>query len=382
MSRASVIESVFWISSAAVLYAYAGYALLLKLLVGCAGKPIVHASLDGSDAPSVTMLVPVHNERATIAQKVANVRSLRYPGTLTALFICDGCTDGTAEYLRDQRDERITTVELTQREGKAGALNEGLRRARGEIVVFSDASIMLEPDAVAQIVQAFASPAVGCVSGEDQIAQTGGEGLYGQYELALRRLESQLHSIVGASGCFYAQRRELCAPFVPGLAPDFLSVLHTVERGYRAIAEPAATGTMTELSDPQAEYNRKVRTILRGITTLAHYAHLLNPLRYGWFAFELFSHKLVRWLVPLFLALLLVSNALLAGRSPFYLGAFATQALFYALAAFAFWGSQTVGRWLPAKVSLYFTAANVATASAWVKFLGGARQEVWSPSRR
>src|SRR5262245_35470470 len=333
-------------SAIAVIYGYAGYALLLKVLVARVGRG--SRTTDGAtDAPSVTMLIPVHNEYATIAEKVRNVRSLHYTGRFTALFICDGCTDGTAEYLKTQQDDRITSIEITQRGGKAGALNAGLMLAHGEIVVFTDASIMLSPDALAQIVRPFASREIGCVSGEDLIGQSGGEGLYGRSELALRRLESQLHSIVGASGSFYAMRRELCAPFIPGLAPDFLSVLCTVERGYRAVAEPGATGTMTELGDPQAEFNRKVRTILRGITTLAQYAHLLNPFRYGWFAFELFSHKLVRWLVPLFLALLLLSSAVLARVSYFYLLAFALQMLFYVLAAVAL-VSHSVGRWLPA----------------------------------
>jgi len=376
-----VIEVIFWTSAIAVLYGYVGYGLLLRVLVPRGGRPVERASED--HVPSVTMLIPVHNERSIVADKVRNIRSLRYPaGRFSALFICDGCTDGTAEYLKSDQDERIAMIEITQRGGKAGALNEGLALARGEIVVFNDASIMLERDAIAHIVRPFASPSIGCVSGEDHISQAGGEGLYGKYELMLRGLESRLHSIVGASGSFYAQRRELCTPFPPGLAPDFLSVLHTVERGYRAVTEPAARGTMTELSDPQAEFNRKVRTILRGITTLVHYAHLLNPFRYGWFAFELFSHKLMRWLLPLFLMLLLVSSALLAPESPFYLVMLLGQVLFYALAAAGYWGSRTLAGWLPAKISLYFTAANVAAASAWLKFLAGTRQELWSPSRR
>lgn len=379
----SALEWLFWLSATAIVYGYVGYALLLKVLVARVRRPVRRSSLDAPDAPSVTMLIPLHNERPTIPEKVQNILNLRYSARrFTALFICDGCTDGTAEYLKERQSDRITTIEIANRGGKAGALNEGLKHVRSEIVVFTDASIMLSPDAVAQIVRPFASPDVGCVSGEDVIAQAGGEGLYGRYELAIRRLESQLHSIVGASGSFYAQRLELCPTFMPGLAPDFLSVLHTVERGYRAVAEQDATGTMTELSDPQAEFNRKVRTILRGITTLAHYAHLLNPFRYGWFAFELFSHKLVRWLVPLFLALLLASSAVLASVSSFYALAFITQTMFYALATSALWGSRSVGQWLPARISLYFTSANVATASAWFKFLAGARQEVWSPSRR
>jgi cellulose synthase/poly-beta-1,6-N-acetylglucosamine synthase-like glycosyltransferase len=378
----TVLEWVFWLSALGAAYGYAGYALVLRLLVVIVGRPAPPRPTPNGNT-AATMLVPVHNERVTIEAKVANVRALRYPeGRLDVVFVCDGCSDGTAEYLRTQQDERIRILELTGRRGKAAALNAGLEHARNEIIVFSDASIMLASDAIQQIVRPFADPEIGCVSGEDMIVQAGGEGLYGRYELALRRLESQLHSIVGASGSFYAQRRALCEPFLPGLAPDFLSVLRTVRRGYRAVSEPSAAGSMSAISDPLAEFDRKVRTILRGISTLVNFADLLNPLKYGWFAFELFSHKLVRWLVPLFLALLLVTSALLAGGSAFYLTVFLLQILFYGLAAAALGDWHGVAEWLPARITLYFTAANVATAHAWWKFFSGTRQELWSPSRR
>jgi cellulose synthase/poly-beta-1,6-N-acetylglucosamine synthase-like glycosyltransferase len=378
-----IVAFVFWLSTAAVVFTYAGYAIALRLIVRIAPRPISPPP-PGWMLPTVTMLIPLHNERAIIERKLANVRALQYPAErLEVVFICDGCSDGTTEYLRANPSPRVRVLERSGRGGKGAALNAALEQTHHEIVVFSDASIMLQPDALQQIVGPLASAEVGCVSGEDRIAEAGGEGLYGRYELSLRRLESQLHSIVGASGSFYAQRRVLCAPFIYGLAPDFLSVLHTVEQGFRAVAEPSAWGRMTELEDPRAEFNRKVRTILRGITTLVRYAHLFNPFRYGWFAFELFAHKVMRWLVPFFLIALVVSSAVLAaGGSAFYTMAFAAQAIFYVLALVALEGPTRIAGWLPARISLYFTAANVATASAWLRFFAGTRQELWSPSRR
>jgi cellulose synthase/poly-beta-1,6-N-acetylglucosamine synthase-like glycosyltransferase len=375
---------IFWSAAAAVLYAYVGYALLLRITVRIWPRPLATAPFAAADLPTVTMLIPVHNERATIAAKLENVRSLRYaPGSLQVLFIADGCDDGTAEFLRAESDERSSLVDLPGRGGKAAALNAGLERATGDIVVFTDASIMLHRDAIGHIVRPFAAAEVGCVSGEDRIAHGGGEALYGRYELAVRRLESQLHSIVGASGSFYAQRRSICEPFLPGLAPDFFSVLQTVRKGYRAVSEAEAVGTMHELSDPRAEFSRKVRTILRGITTLAHFRELLNPAHYGWFAFELFSHKLMRWLVPMFLGLMIAANLVLAANgSRLYLVLAALQLLFYGLAAVTFVGGRRMAGSLPGKISLYFTAANVATASAWIKFIRGTRQEIWSPTQR
>jgi cellulose synthase/poly-beta-1,6-N-acetylglucosamine synthase-like glycosyltransferase len=368
----------FWVSMAGLVYAYAGYPLLLLAL------PRRRARTDvGHTAwPSVAVLIPAHNERANIDAKVANTNALIYPGQLRVSFISDGSTDGTNERIRAGADARTTLVELTGRGGKAAALNAALLDTTEDIVVFSDASIMLAPDAIERIVAPFADPGIGCVSGEDRIAGGGGEGLYGRYELYVRRRESALGSIVGASGSFYAQRRALCEPFVPNLAPDFWSVLQVVERGSRAVSEPLAVGTMTHLSSMSDEFTRKVRTLLRGITTLVRYAHLMNPFRYGFFAVQLLSHKLARWLVPFFLLGALLSSAVLAAWSTFFAVALAVQLLLYALAAAAHVGLPVVSDWRLSRVAYYFTAVNVATLVAWIKYLRGVRQEVWTPSQR
>lgn len=378
-------EWVFWGSAALVAYAYAGYPLLLWLLARAGTRerdPRETARPQPGAWPGVTLIVPVHNEMATIGRKVENTLALDYPADrLEILFVSDGSTDGTGEALRARATGRVHLIELPERQGKAAALNAGLKRARHDILVFTDASIMLAPDAVRVLVSPFESSTVGCVSGEDHIEEAGGEGLYGRYELLLRRLESRLHSIVGASGSLYAQRRGLCTPFEPGLAPDFLSVLRTVERGFRAVSEPGARGAMSAVTAPTDEFRRKVRTILRGLTTLARFPHLLNPFRSGVFALELLSHKLARWMVPFFLCTLLASSAVLAPSSTFYAVALLAQLLFYASALAVFAGGR-VAQSLPVRVSVYFTTVNLATLSAWMKYVAGVRQETWSPSRR
>jgi cellulose synthase/poly-beta-1,6-N-acetylglucosamine synthase-like glycosyltransferase len=373
---------IFWAGVAGTVYAYAGYPLLLAAVARLRPRP-VRPPVDGDDAlPPVTLIIPAHNERRRIDAKLHNTRALAYPaGKLEVLFVSDGSTDGTAETIRAALDERTRLHELEGRGGKAAALNAGLQLASHDVIVFTDASILLDADAVRNIARPFLVPEVGCVSGEDRISGGGGEGLYGRYELYLRRLESQVHSIVGASGSFYAQRRHLCAPFKPGLAPDFYSALYTVERGYRAISQEDAVGSMTALDDPRDEFTRKVRTILRGITTLARHLSLLNPFRYGFFAVEVLSHKLARWLVPFFLLAILASSALLAVGSPFYLVLFVAQVAFYGLAALGL-VLPAVARSLPARIAVYFTAVNVATLTAWLKFASGTRQEIWAPSQR
>lgn len=374
------MRTVFWLSWAASLYAYAGYPLLLWWF---ARRPATRPPAATAAWPEVTMIVPVHNERHGLEGKLANVRGLDYPaGRLHVLFVSDGSTDGTVEYLEASGLPGLSVIALPVRSGKAAALNAGLAATHTPLVIFSDAGIALDADAIRAIVRPFDDPAVGCVSGEDRISGGGGEGLYGRYEMFLRRQESALHSIVGASGSFYAQRRALCAPFEPNLAPDFLSVLRTVDQGYRALNEPAAVGYMHAVSDPRQEFQRKVRTILRGLTTLGAYRHMLAPWRTGVFALELLSHKLMRWLVPLFMLAMLVSSAVLAAESRFFAVVLGLQIVFYGLAWWGRDGASVPGLGLPTKVATYFTAANVATLVAWIKYVSGERQELWAPSKR
>lgn len=374
-----ILQLLFWLSVLGVIYPYLGYPLLLKLIGTVRRRPVVAPA---ADVPTVTMIIPVHNEAKRIARKVANTAALRYPPErLQVLFISDGSTDRTVEMIREAATPSMTVIELPTRAGKAAGLNAGLAAAVHEIIVFSDASIELEPDSLRHLVGPFADAGIGCVSGEDRIAEAGGEGLYGRYELMLRRFESSVHSIVGASGSFYAQRRSLCAPFTEGLAPDFLSVLRTVEQGARAVSEPTAVGSMTSVKDPRQEFQRKARTLLRGLTTLFDYAHLLNPFAYGWFAFLLFSHKVMRWTAPLFLLGTLLT-ALLLLPAPFYLLVFLAQLVFYLAALAALYGVAGLERTLLGKVALYFTSSNAAVFVAWLQWARGVRQELWTPSQR
>ena len=282
--------------------------------------------------PGVSLIIPVHNEERVIAEKIQNTLSLDYPSPkMEILIVSDGSTDKTKEIARRYEKEGVKFFEQPARRGKASALNRGLQEAKQEILVFSDASIFLAKDALRNLLERFADMKVGCVSGEDYIPGSGGEGIYGKYELFLRNLESRMGSIVGASGCFYAQRRSLCVPFPEGMAPDFFSVLKTVEKGFRAVTEPQAKGVMQSVPDPKSEFERKVRTLLRGMTTIFHFKHLLNPFRYGVFSIQLISHKVLRWSVGLFMVLLLLSNLFLISSKMYGLF-FWLQVAFYALA--------------------------------------------------
>ncbi|BDD87625.1 glycosyltransferase family 2 protein [Desulfofustis limnaeus] len=376
------MELLFWISLSGVFYAYLGYPLLLLALTRRAEATIAKPAAERGYAPTVSLIIPVYNGGDVIQQKIANCLALDYPhDRLEVIIVSDGSTDATAALVNQELRPPLRFYELPVRGGKAKALNHGLARASGEVIVFSDVAIRLDRAALQNIVEKFYDPTIGCVSGEDRIAGASGEGLYGRYELFLRHLESRFFSIVGASGSFYAQRRSLCEPFREGAAPDFLSVLHTVEQGFRAISEPSAFGTMTAVRGTADEFNRKVRTLIRGMTALFSKPGLLSLRRYGRFALSLLSHKLMRWLVPFFLLLALGSNLALLD-SPFYRLLLALQVVFYLLAAGAAVSYLPLGRTTAGKIALYFTTVNLAILVAWFKYLRGTRQELWSPSRR
>lgn len=377
-----MMEVVFWFGVASVAYAYFGYPLVLILMSVWRKSPGSILPYSRENAPDVSVLIPAFNEEDVIGKKLENALSVEYPGSVQIVVISDGSTDKTSEIVSSYcSDDRIDFIDLPERKGKANALNRGADFACGEILIFTDASIMLRDDALWEIVRPFSDPDVGCVSGEDKIEEGGGEGLYGKYELSLRRYESQLGSIVGASGSFYAQRKELVSDFPEGAAPDFLSVLNTVKHGYRAISTPKAIGYMTAVDDSGGEFRRKVRTVIRGMTALFRNRSLLNPFRFPRFAFYLWSHKIARWCVPICLLGIFVSNLFLL-HGTLYLVLMVAQLSFYVVAMAAFIDTKGVGRQPVARTILYFCLSNAAILVAWIRYIRGVRQEVWGPSKR
>lgn len=374
------MEVLFWICAVLVAYPYAIYPVVLVAINRLARRD-AH-SADITYEPSVTVVMPVHNEARRIAAKVANLLALDYPREkLQILVIGDGCTDDTLERATQAGQGVVSVVPLAGRGGKAAGLNAGLQQATGEIVVFTDAGIMLDKMSLRYLLGHFSDPRIGCVSGEDYIEGSETEGLYGKLELLLRREEARLHSIAGASGCFYAQRRELCEPFRAGMAPDFLSVLNTVRLGKRALAEPRARGSMTATSSQRAEFTRKVRTFLRGITALFGNVGLLNPFRHPAFSFILWSHKLMRWLAPLPMVGCLLAAYLLRAQ-PLYLAFFIIQVVLYLAAVAGMLWPQLAARLSVIRLSAFFVLVNAAALKALALWVVGSRVEVWQPTQR
>jgi cellulose synthase/poly-beta-1,6-N-acetylglucosamine synthase-like glycosyltransferase len=333
----SIAHAVFWMSLLFVAYTYIGYPALLAVWSRLRTRAVLRTNV----CPTVSVVVCAHNERSRIEAKLRNVLALDYPkDRLQVVVGLDGCTDGTEEVVRRCADRRVEIVALHEHRGKAVTLNAALPHARGDIVVFADVRQRIDSDALRALTRPFGDPSVGVVTGELVLAdETGDEardavGVYWRYEKKLRAWESDVHSVVGATGALYAVRRELIPPLPPGTVLDDVMVpMSAVLRGTRCVFEPEARVFDRTPCCAAVEYRRKVRTLAGNVQLLFLVPSLLDPRRNPvWLQFV--SHKVARLLVPYALATLLASNVLLAGTGAGYGTFLAGQVAFYLLAAF------------------------------------------------
>ncbi len=365
-----------------IFWAYFGYPLSLKVVSLFRSQAVAK----GDYLPLMTLIITVHNEEKRIQEKLENTLGIDYPrNRLQVLVASDGSTDATNSIVCEYADRGIDLFEVRRRGGKENAQREAVAVATGDIIAFSDVATIILPDGLRAIAANFADPTVGCVSSVDRIVgQDGkscGEGFYVRYEMWLRGLESRVNSLVGLSGSFFAARRKVCADFSAEMQSDFRTVLNSMKLGLRGVSDPAVVGIYQDVSDNKKEFDRKVRTVLRGMTVYFINIEFLNPLRYGLFAYQFFCHKLLRWLVPLFLLLALISNLLLINSSGLFLLLFLGQAAFYA-AAFYAWRQRETPTQILLKIPLYFMTVNLSILVAWWRYLSGNRMVMWAPSQR
>ncbi|MEQ1800523.1 MAG: glycosyltransferase family 2 protein [Gammaproteobacteria bacterium] len=381
----SVAASMFWIGLGLLAWVYAGYPLLLWLLrLAGARRPIQPARIE----PRVTLIISAYNERQVIGAKLENCRRLDYPlDRFEVIVVSDASDDGTDEaVIAAGPPARLLRMEA--RGGKTVGLNAALRAAQGDIVIFSDANAMYERDALRMLVQNFADPRVGAVTGESRYeigtddASTESEGTYWSYEIWIKGLESSLGSVVGGDGAIYAIRRGLYRDLAPGDLSDFVNPLQIVAQGYRNVYEPAAISWEGGAEGYGAEFRRKVRIVNRAWRATFKMRALLNPFRYGFFALQYLSHKVLRWLVPWLMLLVFGTNILIATLSPLFALIMVGQLLLYSLALLGWLLAGRVG--LLGRVTsipYYFCLVNLASLVALVEVFGGKEYRTWSSSR-
>ncbi|MGH7268326.1 MAG: glycosyltransferase family 2 protein [Candidatus Rokuibacteriota bacterium] len=375
------MKLVYWLSVAMIAYAYAGYPVILALVGWLRPRRVRR----GSITPSVAFVITAHNEERRIAAKIENTLGQAYPRDAFEIIVAsDGSTVGTDVIVRSFEAQGVRLVRTAERRGKEHAQRSAIGASRGEVLVFSDVGTTLAADGVATIVRNFADPTVGCVSSVDRVTdrdgRVSGEGIYVRYEMLLRRLETEAGGLVGLSGSFFAARRVVCDDWPIDRPSDFRTAFNAVRLGYRAIADPESVGYYQTLADESREFDRKVRTVLRGIGAVTKDGRMLDPLRHGMFAWQVWSHKLCRWMVPLFMLLALVSNAVLVGE-PLYRALLVLQLGFYGTAAWGLARRGQGGRWVT-RIPAFLVLANLSILSAWYRYMAGRRVVTWTPSER
>jgi cellulose synthase/poly-beta-1,6-N-acetylglucosamine synthase-like glycosyltransferase len=367
-------------------YAYAGYPILLKLL-SLFKKGVAAPAFE--TWPFITITVPAYNEARSIAATLDNLLAADYPAERREiLVISDASTDGTDAIVAGYADRGVRLLRLPQRGGKTAAENAAGAAARGEIIVNTDASVRVLPDAIKPLVRAFADPTVGVASGRDvsvgdaAVEGNRGESGYVGYEMTLRGWETRAGSIIGASGCFYGIRAVVHdLAFPDALSRDFASVLIARERGYRSVSVDAALCVVPRTVSLDAEFRRKVRTMARGLSTLWYMRALLDPFRYGMFAFMLASHKLARWLVYALLPVAAVGLIMLATTSRVAAAVLVLSVVGVVLGVIGMrWRSRPVPR--PLALAGFAVASATAGVLAWRDALARRRRPIWEPTRR
>lgn len=379
-----IAEIIFISSLILVAYTYVGYPALIFALSRIFGRPAMQARI----TPKVSLIIAAYNEERDIASKIENSLALDYPKEKLEIIVASDCsTDRTDEIVRQYTDRNVILHRQPERLGKSVAQNSAMKISTGEILVFSDATTMYERDVLRMIVRNFADPEVGCVAGNlvyvDRISTAVGKGCrsYWGYEKFLKKCESQMGSLIGVSGCLYAVRRSNYARIAHDMSSDFVIATEIHLQGLRTVYDEEAVSLEETNERSKDEFRMRVRVIEQTMSAMDRYSEVLNPLRHGMYAFQMISHKLLRYAVPLFLIAAFTSNLFLINGSTIYRLSFLCQGIFYLTALAGLIGERMNLKLGPLAIPYYFVLANTASLIAFLKYARGEAHIVWEPLR-
>lgn len=379
------LEIIFWIAVVAILYTYAFYPVLLIVVSTLRSRPIRRDAF----TPTVTIIIAAYNEERDLAAKLENTLALDYPQSHLQIIVTSDCSrDRTDEIARSYSSRGVELHRQAKRHGKTAAQNAAVEKARGEILLFSDATTLYRPDVLRVIVPNFADPEVGCVTGRviytDDAESTVGQGTrsYWNYEFLLKKGESSIGSLIGVCGCMYAVRKTAYVPLYNEACSDFVIATVMVKQGLRAIYEPNAICWEEPNAQAKRELAVRVRITTQTFADLWRNRDMLNPLTTGFYAIQLLSHKVLRYMTAVFLSILFIVSGLLAFNSWFFGLIFACQLGFYSLAALSY-AFERVGLKSHSLLAFpqYFVITNLASLLALVKLIRGERYIRWEPAR-
>ncbi len=378
------MKLLFWLSIGWIFYAYLGYLFILIVKSKFNQTKIMRE--DGF-FPSISLIISAYNEEGSIKNKIEESLNLDYPeNKLEIIIASDASTDRTEEIVGHFTDEAVRLIRQDVRKGKTAVQNLAASIAKGEILVFSDATTVFKPDALKKLVRNFKDPKVGCVGGEERFLKTDKEiyeeaSFFWKFEQLLRKKESQFNTLIGVSGCIFAIRKELYEPLDETLIEDFALPLKVASRGFKVIYESEAVGYERPASHIRAELSRKSRIVTGGINVLFKMRGLLNPFRHPLLSFQLISHKIFRWFAPIFMVALLISNIFLLNQGKIYLIFGLLQTSFYTLALMGYFLKNLSRSPKIFRLVYHFCIINLAGVMGIIDFLRGGRKVIWQPIR-
>jgi len=378
-----IMQFALWASLGALIYVYAGYPLVLSVF-----SLLFHTKRpEPGLTPFLSILIAAYNEEGGIQRKLQQTLALDYPANkIEIIVVSDGSTDRTDQIVSSFPDSRVRLIKARGRMGKTNAQNEGAKIAQGEVLVFSDATTRYHPQALRYLASNYADARVGAVSGRYQYFDPQGESPTGlgtiafwNYENFIKMMQSRIRTISGCCGCIYSVRRDAYTPLPPDVISDLVQPLHVIRKKLRVAFEDRALAYEETTKSTSQEFSMRVRVVTRGIRGLLSVRELLNPFEFGWVAFQLWSHKVLRWLVP-FILLILLSSNLLLWRQPFYRMVLCAQAAFYVTTLLSMLVPiQRV--WKPLGIPLYFCTLNAAAFLSIIEVVRGKKYVVWETIR-
>jgi cellulose synthase/poly-beta-1,6-N-acetylglucosamine synthase-like glycosyltransferase len=385
MPNANQLALVLFIAaSALIVYVYIGYPLLLALVSAFAKQKRAELGY----TPTLSVLIAAYNEEANIQRKIEQTLALAYPADKLEILVLSDCSnDRTDAIVNAFEDPRVRLVRPTQRRGKTHVQNLGAALAGGEVLVFSDATAIYHPQALQYLACNYEDQRVGAVSGRYQYFDATGESPTGlgsiafwNYENWIKAMQSRIKTISGCCGCIYSVRRSAYTELPDDVISDLVQPLWVIKQGMRVVFESRAQAFEETTESTSKEFRMRVRIVTRAIRGVLSVRELLNPIRSGYIALQLWSHKALRWLVPVFMLMLLLSSAILAGTSTAIQMLFLTQLTFYgfalltALVPLHSW-------WKPLGLPLYFCLMNAAALGGFVEIARGKKYVVWETVR-
>lgn len=380
-----MLESIFWAILILFFYTYFGYPILIYFISLFIRNKISKKDIE----PGLTFLITAYNEEKRIKEKLVDTLNLDYPNNkLEIIVVSDASDDKTDEIVKEFIDKGVKLFRVEGRVGKTEVQNQAVKIAQGEIVIFSDATTKYVKSAIRNIVRNYADPTVGAVSGRYRYinpnkTQVGtGTIAFWDYENFIKSNQTKIKTITGCCGCIYSVRKDLYVALPRDIISDLVEPLKILEKGYRIVFEPDALAYETTCEKSNEEFKMRVRVISRGMRGIIYMKKLLNPLKYGFVSFQLFSHKVLRWMVPLFAIMLYLTTIFLINKNHFYFIFFWLQSIFYILALIG-WLIDFATKKKPKLFSLplYFCVLNFASLVAIFKVLLRKKEITWKTVR-